>query len=181
MLGIPLLVALIQTIYCITSNLLRKDKEINRADKVIRFLLPTVLYAFQIFSLMYAMGKAANIMTFLGAIETVLLIVLGNYMPKVRRTTFFGIRTPHTLSNDEVWDKTHRFAGILYIIAGIICMIMTVTEMNGFFLLGLVIVTSGIPFIYSEILYRRLKKRNSVESSAEENENADHRSSGQTL
>ena len=173
-LGIPLLVALFQVIYCITTNLFRKGREMNRAEKVIRFLFPTILYAIQIFMLMYAMGKATDIMTFVGATETVLLLVLGNYLPKVRRTTFFGIRTPHTLANEEVWDKTHRFAGVLYVVSGVLCMIVTVTGMNGFLLLALLLVTILIPFVYSEILYRRVKKR----KGEEEIENADHRSFG---
>ena len=157
--GLPVIVALIQTVYCITTSLFRKDRDMNRAEKVIRFLFPTMLYALQIFILMYAMGKATNIMTFIGVIETVMLLVLGNYLPKVRRTTFFGIRTPHTLANEEVWDKTHRFAGVLYVIAGIFCMIITVTGMHGALLLTLLVVTIGIPFIYSEILYRRVRAR----------------------
>ena len=157
--GLPVFVALIQTVYCITTNMFRKDRDMNRAEKVIRFLFPTILYALQIFVLMYAMGKATNIMTLIGVIETVMLLVLGNYLPKVRRTTFFGIRTPHTLANEEVWDKTHRFAGVLYVIAGIFCMIITVTGMHGALLLTLLVVTIGIPFIYSEILYRRVRAR----------------------
>ena len=155
--GLPLVVTLIQTVYCITTNLFRKNKEMNRAEKVIRFLFPTMLYALQIFLLMYSMGKATDIMTFIGVLETVLLLVLGNYLPKVRRTTFFGIRTPHTLANEEVWDRTHRFAGVLYIIAGIFCMIMTVTGVHAVLMFGLLFVTIGIPFVYSEILYRKLK------------------------
>ena len=158
--GLPLVVTLIQTGYCITTNFFRKNRDMNRAEKVIRFLFPVLLYALQIFLLMYAMGKATNIMTFIGVIETVLFLVLGNYLPKVRRTTFFGIRTPHTLANEEVWDKTHRFAGVLYVIGGIICMILTVTGMQPVLLLVLLFVTIGIPFIYSEILYRKLKGRN---------------------
>ena len=158
--GLPLVVTLIQMVYCITTNLFRKNRDMNRAEKVIRFLFPTGLYAVQIFMLMYSMGKATDIMTFIGVLETVLFLVLGNYLPKVRRTTFFGIRTPHTLTNEEVWDRTHRFAGVVYIIAGITCMIMTVTGMHAVLMFGLLFVASGIPFIYSEILYRRVKSKN---------------------
>ncbi len=158
--GLPLVVTLIQMVYCITTNLFRKNRDMNRAEKVIRFLFPTGLYAVQIFMLMYSMGKATDIMTFIGVLETVLFLVLGNYLPKVRRTTFFGIRTPHTLTNEEVWDRTHRFAGVVYIIAGITCMIMTVTGMHAVLMFGLLFVAIGIPFIYSEILYRRVKSKN---------------------
>ena len=156
--GLPVSVALTQLIYCITTNLLRKGQEIRRAEKVIRFLLPVILYVVQIVMLMYAMGKLTNISTIGGALMTVLFLVLGNYMPKVRRSTFFGIRTPHTLSNEEVWDKTHRFAGVLYVIAGILCMIITVTGLSLVTILVLMALTFLIPFLYSEILYHRLKK-----------------------
>ena len=163
-LGIPLIVTLIQVIYCIISNLFRKDREMNRAERVIRFLPPVVLYITQIFILMYSMGKATNVMTVFGALETALFLILGNYLPKARRNMFYGIRTPHTLTNEEIWDKTHRFAGVVYVIAGIVCMIITVVGLHPVTLLVLVILTVGIPFIYSEILYRRMKKSSKDET-----------------
>ena len=161
-LGIPLIVTLIQVIYCITSNLLRRDREMNRAERVIRFLPPVVLYISQIFILMYSMGKVTNVITVLGAVETAVFLILGNYLPKVRRTLFYGIRTPHTLASEELWDKTHRFAGVIYVIAGVVCMIITVVGLHPATLLVLLLFTVGIPFIYSEILYRRMKKNSKV-------------------
>lgn len=47
-----------------------------------------------------------------------LLVVIGNYMPKTRSSFMFGIRTPWTLSSDTAWEKTHRFAGPLFMVAG---------------------------------------------------------------
>ena len=47
-----------------------------------------------------------------------LLVVIGNYMPKTRSSFMFGIRTPWTLSSDIAWEKTHRFAGPLFMLAG---------------------------------------------------------------
>ena len=40
-----------------------------------------------------------------------LLVVLGNYMPKTGSNWFFGIRTPWTLSNEQVWADTHAIGG----------------------------------------------------------------------
>jgi uncharacterized membrane protein len=48
----------------------------------------------------------------------VLMIVIGNYLPKTRSSFFFGIRTPWTLSSDTAWEKTHRVAGPLFMAAG---------------------------------------------------------------
>ena len=48
----------------------------------------------------------------------VLIVVVGNYLPKTRSSFFFGIRTPWTLSSDAAWEKTHRLAGPLFMLAG---------------------------------------------------------------
>lgn len=53
----------------------------------------------------------------------ILLVVLGNYFGKLRHNYFFGIKTPWTLASEEVWVKTHRFAGPLWMVAGLIFMV----------------------------------------------------------
>lgn len=49
-----------------------------------------------------------------------LLIVLGNVLPRTRPNWMFGIRTPWTLSNDRVWERTHRVGGYLMLGAGLV-------------------------------------------------------------
>ncbi|MBK6460923.1 MAG: SdpI family protein [Myxococcales bacterium] len=46
-------------------------------------------------------------------------IALGLLMPKLRRNGFAGIRTPRSLSSDEVWQRTHRVGGALFVLAGV--------------------------------------------------------------
>lgn len=48
-----------------------------------------------------------------------LLMVLGNYLGKLRSTWFVGIRTPWTLSSEESWNKTHRLGGKLFVAVGL--------------------------------------------------------------
>lgn len=48
-----------------------------------------------------------------------LLVVTGNYLPKARRNHFIGIRTPWTLADERVWDRTHRLAGPLLMVGGL--------------------------------------------------------------
>jgi len=50
----------------------------------------------------------------------VLLIGLGNRFGQVRPNWFFGIRTPWTLDNPDVWRRTHRVAGWMFVAAGLI-------------------------------------------------------------
>nr|WP_321439712.1 SdpI family protein [uncultured Hyphomonas sp.] len=49
---------------------------------------------------------------------SIMFIIIGNYLPKTRSSFFFGIRTPWTLSSDTAWEKTHRLAGPLFMVAG---------------------------------------------------------------
>ena len=47
-------------------------------------------------------------------------ILIGNYLPKTRSSFIFGVRTPWTLSSEMAWEKTHRLAGPLFILAGVL-------------------------------------------------------------
>jgi uncharacterized membrane protein len=49
-----------------------------------------------------------------------LLAVIGNQLGKIKRNFFMGIRTPWTLASETVWVRTHRIAGRLFVVAGLI-------------------------------------------------------------
>ena len=51
-------------------------------------------------------------------------VLMGNFFGKIRSNFFVGIRTAWTLSSDRVWQKTHRLAGRLCVIAGLICSVV---------------------------------------------------------
>lgn len=45
-------------------------------------------------------------------------VFLGKWMPQIQPNFIIGIRTPWTLSSEEVWTKTHKIGGICFIIGG---------------------------------------------------------------
>lgn len=49
-----------------------------------------------------------------------MMVYLGNVMPKFRMNWFCGIKTPWTLSSETVWTRTHRVAGRLFFAAGVL-------------------------------------------------------------
>ena len=53
----------------------------------------------------------------------ILFMIIGNYLPKTRRNWLMGVRTPWTLSDERVWDKTHRFAGPLFMLCGAVVVV----------------------------------------------------------
>jgi len=54
-----------------------------------------------------------------------LYAILGNYFQTLKPNYFIGIRTPWTLENEQIWKKTHRLAGRLWIAGGLLTIIIS--------------------------------------------------------
>jgi len=92
-----------------------------------------------------------------------LFIVIGNYLPKTRKTFFLGIRTPWTLTSDYTWEKTHRLVGPLYILAGLVGIVIAFT-LSGIWLVftfvGAVMSVTLFGAAYSWWVWRHASDRN---------------------
>lgn len=56
-----------------------------------------------------------------------LFVVMGNVLGKIRWNYTVGIRTPWTLADERVWDKTHRFGGWVFVGGGVLLLIAAFT------------------------------------------------------
>jgi uncharacterized membrane protein len=89
----------------------------------------------------------------------IFMIIVGMLVSKAKRNFFIGIRTPWTLSSDEVWDRTHRLGGRLFKMAGIIIILLSIVpEIAIYVLLGLILSIVIWLVVYSYTLYRKLGK-----------------------
>ena len=88
----------------------------------------------------------------------ILFAVLGNYLPKVPRNWFFGIKTPWTLVSDTVWQKSHIVGGWMFTVTGVLTALAAFLGVQwGYVLLPGLIVSSVVAgFVYPYLLYRRL-------------------------
>lgn len=89
-----------------------------------------------------------------------LFSAIGNYMPTLKPNWFIGIRTPWTLSNEEVWRKTHQLGGKIWFWGGFTGAIFTgiFPEMYAIYVfIALIIVLSIFPVVYSYLLMQKLK------------------------
>lgn len=50
----------------------------------------------------------------------VLMLIVGNIMPKVKMNSVIGLRTPWSRKNEIIWKKCQRFAGISSMTAGVL-------------------------------------------------------------
>lgn len=89
----------------------------------------------------------------------ILFVIMGNYFGKIKFNYTLGIRTPWTLANEEVWYKTHRFAGPIWMVGGVALFVIGILPASWssplFFvvIMGLTLIPTG----YSYLIYRKLQ------------------------
>lgn len=121
-------------------------------DAIMLFML-----ALHVVALRAALGHPVEMQRILPIGIGVLLIVIGNLLPRARPNWFVGIRTPWTLSSDRVWEKTHRFGGRVFVAAGLIITIASfvwVQEAHVVLFAVMVVVASSV-MIYSYLEWKR--------------------------
>jgi uncharacterized membrane protein len=88
-----------------------------------------------------------------------LFFLIGNHLGKSRRMFLVGIRTPWTLSSEEVWIRTHRLAGKLLVAGGLLLMVTALLRIPAnarpLLLIGVPIVALLFPALWSFVLWRR--------------------------
>lgn len=67
-----------------------------------------------------ALGRALDMTNALIPALCILFAGIGNYLGKTRSNWFGGVRTPWTMSSDYSWEKTHRAAGYMFMLSGVV-------------------------------------------------------------
>jgi uncharacterized membrane protein len=103
-------------------------------------------------------GIAVDVKRWVPAAMGGLFIVIGNLLSKTKKNFFVGIRTPWTLANDEVWSRTHRFGGRVFVVVG--ALLIVIAALHGSIMSVVVgaVLAGLIPSVYSYLQYRRLGK-----------------------
>ena len=98
-----------------------------------------------------ASKSSIDISSIVCVIWGIIFIILGNFMPKVKRNGIMGLRTEKTLSNDDIWRKSNRFAGVTLMIAGLAIAIQALF-ISGIaavlVMLGIIILMTVVDLIY---------------------------------
>lgn len=88
-----------------------------------------------------------------------LFFILGYIMRHIKRNFFIGIRTPWTLTNDYVWERTHNQGGILFMLFSIILLIALLYIEPFYLYIGFIVLLVLIVIyltLYSYFLYRKV-------------------------
>src|SRR6056297_2954604 len=117
--ALPLLIYLLMRFLPSVDPRRKNYEKSARAYNAAMIGIVALMMGLQLLILGSAAGLALKVDMFVKAAVGALFVVIGNYMGTIRSNFFFGIKTPWTLSSDEVWRKTHRLGGTLFILAGL--------------------------------------------------------------
>lgn len=159
--GLPLIMLLIEFVCLFVT--LNDPKRKNISDKILGLVLwiaPIISLIVSFLVYLKALNIEFSMISATSIIFALLFIIIGNYLPKCRRNYTIGIKLPWTLDDEDNWNKTHRFAGIFYVIFGFICLLNVFIGSEILFLTGVILV-GLIPLAYSFILYKKKQRQSS--------------------
>ena len=139
-------------------NIEKREKtyEIFRYGLTCFFIVLVVIFYY------LTLNPQGNIKVILLSVLGLLLIGMGNYMPKVPQNYFLGIKTPWTLANEYVWKKTHKLGGYSYIVVGLIILINALLDLPYEYIVIMVLLIGDVILCYgySYFVIRKIDTKN---------------------
>ena len=153
--GLPLILLAAQWLCVLGAG--TDPKKSNHPQKILHLVLwiiPVLSALLHVIVYAVALGNAVRVETVMPVFIGILFAIIGNYLPKCKQNYTIGIKIPWTLNSEENWNRTHRFAGRLWVVCGLA--IMLTGFFGGFWVfLPIVLLMVLAPFAYSYVLHRK--------------------------
>ena len=132
-------------------------KKAHHQEKVLHlifWLIPVLSVVLHAVTYATALGKEIPMDVIMSVFMGLIFTIIGNYLPKCKQNYTIGIKIPWTLDSEENWNKTHRFAGKLWVVCGLAMIVLGFFgKFWAFCVAALPMVL--LPVIYSYILHRK--------------------------
>ncbi len=126
------------------------------------FILILVLFLFYLYilTLIWNLGVRFDMTQVLVPAFSGLIFYCGILVEKAKRNWFIGIRTPWTLSSEEVWEETHKIGGKLFKIVALILLLGLFLPKYFFFIMifSLIVLVLFL-FFFSYFKFKIYQKR----------------------
>lgn len=156
--GMPLILLAFQWL-CLALS--AKDMKGNPQSSKVFNMVIWIIPVLSLFSggMIYAtaLGKAPDVVQYSFLLFGLLFTALGNYLPKCKQSFTMGIKIKWTLANEENWYVTHRFAGKLWTVGGLVVMACTFLPMvvSVWVAFSVMFIVCFVPVIYSWRYYKK--------------------------
>ncbi len=158
---VPMMMAGFAVVFLVLPRISPRGFEIEERGRAFRAIVLTFLLfmlALQLIMLAAALGQPVSIGIAMPILVGLLLVVMGNYLSKVPRNFFIGVRTPWTLADEDVWFRTHRLAARTFMLGGLLIAVgapLAGEEHAEAVVLGAVTFAALVPVIYSYAIYKK--------------------------
>ncbi len=156
--GLPIFLLAVHLICVFATATDPKNKGINQTVfKIVACIAPFCSVACAVGIYGYELGfTEVNSLAAIKCTLAIMLIAVGNYLPKCRQNNTIGIKLPWTLEDEDIWNRTHRLAGWLWIICGMLIIAEAFLRFGGaWFIFVVAAVMVLVPVVYSLVIFMK--------------------------
>lgn len=153
--GIPLLLLALNVVLHLMLENDPKRRNASAAMKALtKWAVPVVSLLAQTLTVVNAVAGPVDIQRYVPVFTGLLITVAGNYLPKCKQNYTVGIRLPWTLHSEDNWNRTHRFAGYVWVAGGLLLIANAFLAVAWLYIVVIAVLVV-LPALYSFLLYRR--------------------------
>jgi uncharacterized membrane protein len=156
--GLPLLMLGLNLLCTIAAGLDPKNKNHEGKPLILVYaLIPALTILLSVATYFAAFELPIPVLNMVIAAFGLMLVVIGNYLPKCKPSYTIGIKISWTLNSEKNWVATHRMAGKLWVIAGalIILTALLPAKLIIWFFIPILLASVIVPFVYSYNYYKK--------------------------
>ena len=155
---LPLLILALHGVCIFASGKdFRNKKQNPKVMRLVLWICPLLSVMANSLTYAVALGKEINVLFVVSLTMGALFVLIGNYLPKCQQNRTVGIRIIWTLKNEANWNATHRFAGKVWVIGGLLLMASSLLPYSilPWAMIALLVVFIGLPVLYSYRFYKK--------------------------
>jgi uncharacterized membrane protein len=143
--------------YAIAAAVVRRQRSAATLA-IVPTAVAALVFAIHAIALRAAIDDRTNATRLILIGSSAFIAVLGNYLGKLRRNRWIGIRTPWTLADDEVWLRTHRLGGWVFVAGGVLALLAALAGARAGAIVGVLVISTLIPAAASYPIFRRVRQ-----------------------
>ena len=158
---IPIMTSLLIYLIFLAVPYIDPKKQIQKMGgkyDTLKFIITTFMSLLALFIIYTAKNQTLTDPDYILLGCGVLFLILGNYFKTLKANYFIGIRTPWTLESESVWKATHKLAGKIWFLGGLLiilsCLILD-GKTNFIVFMCITAIMVLVPVLYSYLLFRK--------------------------